>query len=188
MEKLWKQIEAWLEEHAPRALQDLNEGATAKEIGAAEKLLGVELPEDVQASYRIHDGQIGGAPLMGEWQLLSLKLMKSRWKILKGSYDKGKFEESVVKPVGPVKAEWWNPQWIPIAYNGAGDLYCLDFDPAPKGKVGQIISFWHVDDKREVIAPGFRAWLKEYAADLKADRYSVAGGKVKRLKRKKKSS
>jgi cell wall assembly regulator SMI1 len=185
MEKIWRSIEAWLEENAPRAFKDLNKPATAKGVAAAEKLMGVEFPEDVRASYLLHDGQVGAAPIMGEWQLLSLKVMKSRWKMLKESYDEGKFEESRVKPKGPVKAEWWNPKWVPVAYNGAGDLYCVDLDPAPKGKAGQLVSFWHVDDRREVVAKSFRAWLKEYADDLKAGRYgATTEGKVKRPKRK----
>lgn len=187
MEKLWQRIEAWLEEHAPRTLRDLNKGATAKGIAAAEKLMGVKFPEDVKDSYRLHDGQIGGAPLMDEWQLLSLKVMTRKWKMLKQLYDAGKFEESKVKAKGPVKAEWWNPKWIPVGFNGAGDFYCLDFDPAPKGKEGQLISFWHVDDRREVVAKGFREWMKEYADDLKAGSYSVKDEAVDRRKRKKKA-
>src|SRR2546421_31964 len=146
MQTVWKRIESWLNGNAPEILSDLLPGATGKKLRSTEKILGVEFPDDVKSSYRIHDGQQGqSSPLMGEWQLLSLEDMVSQWKIMKDLVDAGKFDNVTSAPVGPVRADWWNLKWIPIAYNGAGDFYCLDLNPAPKGSIGQIISFWHMD-------------------------------------------
>jgi cell wall assembly regulator SMI1 len=75
--------------------------------------------------------------------------------------DGGEFEDfEDVEPVGPVKGEfWWNPLWIPIATNGGGDDICIDLDPAEGGKVGQIITFWHDWELREVILDSLEEWL-----------------------------
>jgi cell wall assembly regulator SMI1 len=179
MKVIWNLIESWLKENAPEILKDLLPGAIAKDIQSAEKLMGIHFPNDVKLSYRIHNGQKGrSAPLMEEWQLYSLKDMMSRWKILKKLFDAGTFAHVKGKPVGPVRAEWWNPKWIPIAYNGDGDLRCLDLDPPPRGKSGQIISFWHMEDRREKLADGFQEWLKKFAIDLEAGKYKVEDGQL----------
>jgi cell wall assembly regulator SMI1 len=68
MEKIWKKIEAWLEENAPDTLQDLRPGASDADVRKAEKAFSARLPEDVVASYSVHDGARGGsAPLFGDY-------------------------------------------------------------------------------------------------------------------------
>lgn len=187
MQIIWRQIESWLQAHVPTILDDLLPGATDKEIQAAEKLFGVQFPDDVKASYSVHNGQQGqAAPLMGDWQLLSLEDIASQWKIMQDLVAAGKFDNVSSTPIGPVRADWWNPKWIPIAYNGAGDLYCLDLDPAPKGNIGQIITFWHMDDKRERIAKSYQAWLQGFADDLDKGKYKVKDGRLVRVKSRKK--
>jgi cell wall assembly regulator SMI1 len=177
---LWNRIETWLEENAPDVRGSLLPGATEKAIRAAEKAMGIDFPEDVKESYRVHNGQHElGAPLMGEWQLLSLKDMVRQWKVMKKLVASGAFAENRGRPVGPVRPDWYNLKWIPVAYNGAGDFHCVDLDPPPRGKAGQIVSFWHVDDKRERLATSFRAWVKEFADDLERGNYTVEDGQLK---------
>ncbi len=185
MRPLWSRVDSWLEANAPDMLGSLLPGATDKQIRAAEAALGIDFPEDVKESYGIHNGQNDlGAPLMGEWQLLSLKDMVRQWKIMKKLVASGTFAESQARPVGAVKADWYNLKWIPVAYNGAGDLRCVDLDPPSRGKAGQIVSFWHTDDKRERLAPSFQAWMKEFADDLEHGNYKVEDGQLKYSPRK----
>jgi cell wall assembly regulator SMI1 len=47
-----------------------------------------------------------------------------------------------------IKPVWWNVHWIPIVSSGSGHLFCVDLDPAPAGKPGQVILFFHDDGKR----------------------------------------
>jgi len=60
----------------------------------------------------------------------------------------------------------WNPKWIPIACNSSGDNYCLDLDPDIHGNYGQIITLWHDEEDRELVAVNFRSWLEKIAQDL----------------------
>ncbi|SRR5258708_25640677 len=179
MQTTWKRIESWLAANAPKILNDLLPGATDEQFRSAEKLLGVEFPDDVKTSYNIHNGQQGlTAPLIGEWQLLSLKDIVSQWEIMKDLFDAGKFNNVTSTPIGPIKTDWWNVKWIPVAYNGAGDLYCLDLDPALGGDVGQIISFWHMEDRRERLAKNFQEWLQGFADDLEDGKYKLEKGRL----------
>jgi cell wall assembly regulator SMI1 len=54
MRTVWKRIDNWLTVHAPELGELLLPGATDEEIHATEAVIGVEFPEDIKASYRIH--------------------------------------------------------------------------------------------------------------------------------------
>src|SRR3712207_8524642 len=79
MEGTWARIERWLAEFAPDVLKSLQPAATEEQISNAEAALGVTLPEEVRASYRIHDGQSPDGPgLMDAWEFLSLSRIVDR--------------------------------------------------------------------------------------------------------------
>ena len=177
MEKIWKRIEAWLEENAPETLADLRPGASEADVRKAEKALSVRLPEDMAASYAVHDGARGGsAPLFGDYTLLSLEAAVKEWKTLKKLARGGVFEFMTGKPAPRVKPDWWNPRWIPVASNSSGDFLCADLDPARPGKAGQIVSFLRADAARELVAKDFKSWLSGFAKDLESGGYKVKGG------------
>lgn len=174
MEKIWKRIESWLKQNAPDHLSDLQPGATDPDIKKAEQALSCELPGDVKESYRTHDGMRGGmGPLVAGWSLLSLAMIVKEWKGLKKVSDAGTFEGMNGSPDAKIKADWWNPRWIPVASNSSGDFLCVDLDPQRGGKSGQVISFLHADPARKLVAKDFKSWLTEFAADLEAGKYKV---------------
>ncbi len=184
MQDIWKRIEKWLEQHLSNMSKGLSPAATDEQIRSAEQLLGVKFPDDMKESFSIHDGQSGRAtPLVGEWQLFSLKYMVSDWQAMKELFDAGDLSSDgiSIETIGPVQAQWWNPKWIEIATNGAGDLYCVDFDPAPGGTVGQIVVFWHMVSKRQVIATSFRAWLEQFADDLEHGKYIIENKGLRKI-------
>ena len=57
MKAIWERLHTWLRENAPAGYGDLRLGASAEAIRAAERAMGLKLPADIKASYRIHDGQ-----------------------------------------------------------------------------------------------------------------------------------
>ncbi len=173
MDDVWVRIEAWLESNAPEMLRALRPGAELDAIRATEATLGVTFPDDMVASYRIHDGQTAlSYALMGEWELLSLEDVITEWETMRDLHlDEAPHDEGT--PADPVRPMWWNTRWVPVAYNGGGDLQCVDLDPAPNGTVGQMTTFWHMDAEREQLAPSFRDWLSEYADDLEQGKYVV---------------
>lgn len=174
MNEIWNRIETWLKQHAPHILQSLEPPATVGQITETEDFLGVKFPDIVRASYAIHNGQSDIAiPLMGEWKLLSLKVIAKQWKVQSTLLAKGSFGTAKGSPIGPAKDDWYNARWIPLAYNGGGDFICLDLDPAAGGTSGQMLSWWHVDDKRERLASDFSQWLARFAEDLEKGEYRL---------------
>ena len=167
MRDIWNRIESWLAANAPNVLEGLNEGASETEIQKAETRLGIAFPSDVRASYALHDGQAKDAPgLTDGGEFLTLARMCEEWDVWKGLLDGGDFDGINSEPEGPIRNDWWNPAWIPLTYDGSGNHLCLDMAPAEGGDSGQIITMWHDDGSRQIVASGFRAWLEELAENL----------------------
>ena len=175
MHEIWKRIDRWLEANAPDLLASLNPGASDQEIAETESFLGVTFPDDVRASYRIHNGQApdqGG--LIEACELLALEDIRNQWSVWKELLDAGDFADSRSSPVGPIVTDWWHPKWIPLTYDGSGNHHSLDLAPAPGGNVGQIIMMWHDDSDRPLIAPSFREWLGALADGLESGDYTYS--------------
>lgn len=66
------------------------------------------------------------------------------------------------------KNDWWNPKWIPVTYDGSGNYYFLDLDPADGGTYGQVITMCHDDSRRTLVANSFGEWIKEYNIKLQS--------------------
>lgn len=182
MKDVWRRVEAWLSAHAKRIHASLGPPAGDERIATAERLLGVSFPADFRESLRIHDGQSAEVPFMASWVLLSCRDIVEQWRIWKDLLDGGHFAKNVARPSGPVRAEWWNPGWIPVTHDGGGDHHCLDLAPAPGGRAGQIVTLWHDSGDRKVLASGFGAWLGAFADDLEAGKYSYEEKRGLRLK------
>jgi cell wall assembly regulator SMI1 len=150
---------ARIEAKAAAAGVTLAKGASAKEIAATEKVLGAKLPDDVVAFYRRHDGTEDQPAVEGR-ELLSLARIVSEWKIWKDLLDQGTFEENDNGTPGiGVQKKWWIPEWVPVTFDGAGNHHVIDLAPAPGGIRGQVLSFWHDDDARTVVAKSFLEFL-----------------------------
>jgi cell wall assembly regulator SMI1 len=139
---------------------ELPAGASEAALQKTEEALGVQFPEEFRAAYRLHDGG-GDEGIFAGWELLSLEGIVGQWKIWKELVDSGTFEGTKSTPDRGVKDDWWNPRWIPFTYDGAGNHHCLDLDPAPGGRVGQIIEMWHDADERPVAARSLAELFKK---------------------------
>jgi cell wall assembly regulator SMI1 len=170
----WPRLEKWLQAHAPKIYADLREPATDEDFEDAQDALSIQLPQDMVGAYRIHNGQTGMAsPVAGDAQLLSLAGVASQWKIQKQLDDKGTFAKAKAKAIGPVRPTWWNNRWIPFAYNGSGDLTCVDLDPAEGGTVGQVVVYIHDREERRCIAKGLTDWLEQLVGDLESGKLKL---------------
>ena len=164
VESSWKRIDKWLKANAPDMLAALAPGASDAQIADVEQKLKVTFPEDVRASWRVHDGgeDIGLLPSSeaGDmaYSLLSLKEMARDFKSMRAWRDMG-----------------WENGWLPIATNGGGDYQCVDLigddgDPATRGRV---IEFQHEVSDYEPVAASLAERLRELAAGLESGKYRV---------------
>ncbi|CDK28491.1 unnamed protein product [Kuraishia capsulata CBS 1993] len=79
-------------------------------------------------------------------------------------------EDSIPKqssvPPGYVRADYSNPDWIPLITDYAGNHVGVDLAPGPEGTVGQVILFGREFDVKYVVAPTWGDFLLEFAKDL----------------------
>jgi cell wall assembly regulator SMI1 len=154
MESLWKRIHDWLDANAPEGYGDLRPGATENQISAAEQALGLDLPHDFKASYRIHDGQGNEPGLIGGegWCLLSLEEMVEQWR------------------------RWcqFNPQnacCVPVAWGGTNDYVFLDLRPEA-GKSGCLMIQRGDSAEPDPLAPSYAAWLVDFVDRLERGEFA----------------
>lgn len=160
---LWQRIDQWLATHAPRIL--LNPGASEADVAEAEARLGLALPEDFKASYRIHNG--GGASLVGLLEGMTEGLFPLKWL---SAYEMGNepadFVTNPARKCQPVQPVMGHPGWLVFATNAGGSSFgsdwCLDLAPAAGGQVGQVIECEQGDGPTLVIAPSFEALLTQW--------------------------
>ncbi|MDV2991669.1 MAG: hypothetical protein N4J56_001323 [Chroococcidiopsis sp. SAG 2025] len=169
MEEIWQRIDSWLQANTPHIFETLQSGASEAQIAELEAILSIKLPEDVKASYRIHNGQsIYKEGLFEGREFLSLERIREEWEVWKDLLDAGEFEGYESDPDVGIRNNWWNDKWIPITYDGAGNHDCLDLDPADGETVGQIITMYHDSGDREIVSSSLRAWLQKYADGLES--------------------
>ncbi|MEV5576190.1 SMI1/KNR4 family protein [Spirillospora sp. NPDC052269] len=142
-------LERTLRERLPNAI-----GATDEEIAAAEARLGLPLPDELKALYRVTRARLddlnGDDEAMDEYEdavrceLLPLDSLyianaesrPTRWKF-------GAAEAVVTGQESAVQRLVGSPGWIAFGDNGGGDRYAIDLTPGPKGHLGQIIMIEH---------------------------------------------
>lgn len=176
MTGLWHRYEAWLERHMPDAYWDLAGPATSDLIADSQELMGVTLPPELVESYRVHNGQRGQANgIVGNWRWLPLAEVVREWQLWTDMQRMGAFVEWTPRPDLGIKADWWNPRWVPFTADGQGNHHCLDFDPdtAGGGRAGQVIVVYSDNDVRQVLAPAFNRWLEMIVVNLEAERYAL---------------
>src|SRR5262245_42248200 len=156
MKAVWKRIHTWLAANAPEGYGDLRPGASAEAIQAAEKAMGLKLPADVKASYRVHDGQSNEPGLIGGegWCLLPLQQMVAWWR--KWCEQSQRFRECV-----------------PVAWGGAGDYIFMDRGPATASR-GSIIVRRSDTNGPDPVASSFRSWLEEFAEKLEDGEFAYS--------------
>lgn len=156
MKAIWKRIHAWLRANAPEGYGQLRPGASAEEIEAAEQALGLKLPADVKASYRLHDGQGNEPGLIGGegWCLLSLQDMVEWWR--RWSRSDSRFANRV-----------------PIAWGVVDDVIFLELGQEAE-QPGSLIVQRRDSQEPDPVAPSFRSWLGDFADMLEDDEFAYS--------------
>jgi cell wall assembly regulator SMI1 len=77
----------------------------------------------------------------------------------------------VPEALGPVRTQWFNTLWIPIASDRDERYYCLDLDPDAGGKARQVIRIQYSIGLVEVLDFSLADWLGEFANQLEGDVY-----------------
>src|SRR5262249_45669247 len=147
-------------------------------FGPLEERIGQKLPDDFRESYLIHDGSddvsgpIAGLPLMS---LAEVGEVWEGWADI--ADDEGLVadlsERHSSVPEGACKPLYANRAWVPFA-GDSQNYVAFDFDPGPKGKVGQVINAGRDDVVLHVIADTFAGFLDFVARLFAEDRVMLS--------------
>lgn len=192
--EVWRLLEQAYQECQPDKLRGLNKPITPQELTEAQKKIGIRYPQEFLELVKIHNGSDNDASFFGAWNFEDVKSLAGTWEFLNDNLEDswGDFTEEDHQKVqaGPgVKKLWYNKRWIPVLNNSSGDSVCIDYDPAPGGKLGQVIIFWHDDNERKVVAPTFydffRTMCEQWIVELKKEHEKKHPQKVEQAPAKK---
>ncbi|MFC4909354.1 SMI1/KNR4 family protein [Actinomadura gamaensis] len=141
-------LERTLRERLPDAI-----GATDEEIAAAEARLGIALPEELKAIYRVTRSRwsdFDGDEAMNShasavraklYPLDSLYIADaaSRPAFSPPLWEYAATEAVVTRPDSAVQGLVGSPGWIAFGEDRGGDVYAIDLTPGPAGYTGQVI-------------------------------------------------
>ena len=161
IEESWARVTAWLAGSAPASYATLSAPASAAELDACERDLGMAPPAQLRRLLLVNNGaaefDAGGAYhpeaafLPGGHRLLSAAELSEQ--------SRGLVE--IVSDLGDDMAGyWWHPRWVLFGRHVAADGMAIDQRPGPgQGAVGE---FMH-EDRTEFI---MGASLGEYLAKI----------------------
>ncbi len=163
MKELLDSLKALLTDSVPEIIDSLNAGASEDEIRQAEKVIGFELPDDVKALYKLHNGQSGHCGLFCGLPFLSLEEALQEWKNWNDVIEEGysSLDANVISvPSGHIKEVYCSRYYFPISKDHGGNNIVIDLDPDENGKKGQVINSGRDEDMRYVIAGDIAAFLR----------------------------
>ncbi|MFB7917370.1 SMI1/KNR4 family protein [Streptomyces sp. NPDC056061] len=145
-------LERTLRERLPDAI-----GATEEEIAAAEERLGVTLPEELRALYRVtrarwedwgddHEAAEREAQAVGCELLPPDRVYVADARSRRCFWEFGAMEAVITPPDAKVQGLVGSPGWIAFGDNGGGDRLAIDLTPGPRGHLGQVIMLSHEED------------------------------------------
>ncbi len=142
IEESWTRVTAWLAANAPASYATLNPPATAAELDACERDLGLALPAELRRLLLINNGAAEfdadevyhpqAAFLPGDHRLLA-------------AAEVAELSQMLVEILADLDDDimvgsWWHPQWVLFGSHVAADGMVIDQHPGPdQGAVGEYM-------------------------------------------------
>ncbi|MFE9370547.1 SMI1/KNR4 family protein [Streptomyces sp. NPDC006711] len=161
--RAWSRIVEWLAEYAPPSYAALRPGARDDEIAALEATLGVSVPQELKALWRLsagEDGVRGTGVMLGDWTLMPLDAVIEAHQIQTRSQEE--YGEDAAEDESPLVL--WKPSWIPFCsshFDETGPGLYLD------GETGEVCR-WSRYGEREKEYASLPAYLELMAVSLEA--------------------
>jgi cell wall assembly regulator SMI1 len=133
-------------------------GATEEEVAACERRLGVPLPDELKALYRVASGRPDDWGTFDDgvrlWESLPNEFLFTLDSLYVadpatrgfGNWDLQAQEAVITPPGARVQGLVGSPGWIVFAHDGSGEMTAVDLTPGPAGHVGQVIEIPHERD------------------------------------------
>lgn len=190
VEEAWSRIIDWYRSNQPDAVANLRAGATTDAISAAESTMGVRFPEDLKALYGLADGSETDYPGQfddGHW-FMPLAQATQHYETMIEFVDeqpvdafdfwRSQIEDNIISVRGSVKPNVFARQWIPLTTSEGSVHRYIDLDPAPGGKVGQVIEVYPEACSHQVLADSLGDYLAQFADKLESGRFVMEHGSL----------
>lgn len=153
---LLARLETWLAAHRPGYHKGLAAGAGRAALDTFQARLGLSLPAELRQLLAWHNGQGDFAGCLEEsWNLMSSE------EILTARHD------LLAPPAEGEPASAWQPAWIPVLADDAGNHVFLDTARAP----APVREFWTGKPEQPLIAAGLAAWLDDFVRAVERGDY-----------------
>ena len=171
-------LDAWYAAHLPPDRYRFNPPATEAQLDRFERLVSIKLPRAYRRLYRWHDGEqddrwghFYGLPLL---PLREAASQWAAWNDVLSDFGGDRYKVSGRGwPEGAVDPAYINPRWLPLTHDGSGNHIGLDFDPWPRGRVGQVILFGRDEDTKAVLAESLGGFLEWVAGLLESGNFRL---------------
>lgn len=179
--ELWKRICSAFEvtnDHDKVDMLELNPAVSDSALNALEVYAHGKLSPLLVELLKIHNGQrdwtVSDLSPNAESILPHISWFFSAERMLAASKDMMGIRPNMDKWYGPVTADpriqavQWSPKWLVLGANedNRGVFYVLDYDPTPKGRMGQMIKVDLDGNSRLVLADSFEAWFRGFVNRL----------------------
>ncbi|WP_406641922.1 SMI1/KNR4 family protein [Amycolatopsis sp. WGS_07] len=163
--------------HAP----DWAPGAGEEEIAAAEAQIGIRLPEDLRALFRLIGRDSGETGLLSYYSHESLeRLIEEYYYDLPGScagvsYDSPLEDTGPVfaaDPPGRLKRVFRNDWWVTFGGNHGGEYLAVDLDPDVEGWSGQVLAYGDFSETPRLVGASVTEMIEEVLKALRAGRFT----------------
>ncbi|GIF72525.1 SMI1/KNR4 family protein [Asanoa siamensis] len=118
-------------------------GYSEEEIRAAEQHLGVRLPEDLRALYRLVHDDREESGLLDPFVLVPLNVLVKWNRATYPGYHDGPFDDAMIYecvPAGHVRRVSSSNGWVTFARDYGMNFAAVDLDPGPLGRIGQVVT------------------------------------------------
>lgn len=134
---------------------------TEADITAAEREIGLRLPDDLRQAYLWHDGlrhyagagprKLTGLSLIPGFYWFSLANLVYRWKQDRDVEPRRLGQEPVAwyvpvpgdkKERTAIRYQEFDSRWIPVAVSSNGTYAYVDLNPSSSGVAGQVFALW----------------------------------------------
>jgi cell wall assembly regulator SMI1 len=178
----WKTIDSFLIKNNIGIYNSLLGPANEDEINNFEDILNVKLPDTFKESLLIHNGQNENNNIITfiDYQkLLSVNGMIKNYKMFCEL-----FEDETIDFIKPDECRYikrnyiYNNKWLKFTESNSDGLI-MDFDPAEKGKIGQIFYRPHDDNPEDkIITETYEEWLKTICERFENKLYEIEDGEI----------
>ncbi|WP_433553455.1 SMI1/KNR4 family protein [Micromonospora zamorensis] len=158
-------------------------GYSEVEILTAEQHLGLRLPEDLRALYRLIHDDSGESGLLDPFVLAPLDVLVEWNRKNYPGYHDGPFDDAMIfdcMPAGHVRRVSSSNGWVTFARDYGMNFAAVDLDPGPLGRIGQVVTHGRdVWGPVEYVAASVTDLLRRAIATLDNERPSPPGPEIR---------